>query len=545
MKIYRFAICCLLPVVCVANAARASDSGAAGDVAIADDSYIPPVVQIPATAAYSPFDSITITTPATPCNTAECRAAAVRSFRTSASGGVNQQPVFTNLVLDKVVPPTSGTPLWYGAPKSRNTSEELVKTVDINAVPWWDDSVSHPDKTDFSDDFQYTGNPEGRDWQWWVNNGFAPNDRQLPGPNSKFWDPNVDYDHFEYYTDAELAARRAAAAEGGYTDPWVEMHDSSDQPHFVNNLPPPAGKIPALSVHDRFTERAVEDLLVPQMPTFHWNETASASAESAAATAVINNVNFTGPAAAPAPAPASVSREERAGVTCRMFNAGISTAKNPACEGPTKTIAIETCEGTKYVECPFTTDWECKIWLKKPQVSEAISPRAPRIRQVNVDALAALIKSGNEITPDVADARPLVARYRTLMSMARACCTDGMVSQLASAGATQGLIYKFLVDDANFYGFGDRCLMMTDRDLNRFANTATSSIVGDVRNGCLCRQRQWYRALLAPFQQVEEAAPEWSSQRFDYTYTDGLQRQVTVSINNDVKNVLTQLNNCP
>jgi len=143
------------------------------------------------------------------------------------------------------------------------------------------------------------------------------------------------------------------------------------------------------------------------------------------------------------------------------------------------------------------------------------------------------------------DAQPLVSRYRTLMSMARACCTDGMVSQLTNAGATPGLIYKFLVDDANFYGFGDRCLMMTDRDLNRFANTATSSIVGDVRNGCLCRQRQWYRALLAPFQQLEEAAPQFSSQMFNYTYTDGLQRQVTVSINNDVKNVLNQLNNCP
>ena len=32
---------------------------------------------------------------------------------------------------------------------------------------------------------------------------------------------------------------------------------------------------------------------------------------------------------------------------------------------------------------------------------------------------------------------------------------------------------------------------------------------------------------------------------FNYTYKDGLQREITVSINNDVQNVLKQLAQCP
>jgi hypothetical protein len=132
------------------------------------------------------------------------------------------------------------------------------------------------------------------------------------------------------------------------------------------------------------------------------------------------------------------------------------------------------------------------------------------------------------------------------MRSANACCTDGLVYSLKNAGASEGLIYKFMADDANFYGFGSRCLMMTDEELDtKYPNTATAAVAADVRNGCLCRGRQWFAAMLAPFQQAYAAAPEFADQKFYYTYTDGLQRQTTVSINNDVQNVLKQLELCP
>ena len=132
------------------------------------------------------------------------------------------------------------------------------------------------------------------------------------------------------------------------------------------------------------------------------------------------------------------------------------------------------------------------------------------------------------------------------MKSASACCTDGMAYSLKQAGASDGLVYKFLADDANFYGFGSRCLMMTDAELDtKYPNTATAAVAADVRNGCLCRGRQWFTAMLAPFNQVYNALPEFKDAKFYYTYTDGLQRKTMVSINNDVQNVMKQLAQCP
>ena len=143
-------------------------------------------------------------------------------------------------------------------------------------------------------------------------------------------------------------------------------------------------------------------------------------------------------------------------------------------------------------------------------------------------------------------AAPLLARYKMLLNSARACCTDGMAYSLRRAGASDGLVYKFMADDANFYGFGTRCLMMTDNELDtKYPNTSTAAVAADVRNGCLCRGRQWFNAMLAPFNDAYAAVPEFKDAKFNYTYTDGLGREITVSVNNDVQNVMYQLAQCP
>ena len=195
--------------------------------------------------------------------------------------------------------------------------------------------------------------------------------------------------------------------------------------------------------------------------------------------------------------------------------------------------------------CPFDTETECEIWRRKPIVRETVSPRSPRIRSDALEAFVDAAKCSNISANDTVSA-PLLDRYKMLMRSANACCTDGMVYALKRAGASDGLVYKFLADDANFYGFGSRCLMMTDDELDKkYPNTSTAAIAADVRNGCLCRGRQWFEAMLAPFKQVYSVAPEFANQKFYYTYTDGLQRQTTVSVNNDVQNVLKQLEWCP
>jgi hypothetical protein len=196
--------------------------------------------------------------------------------------------------------------------------------------------------------------------------------------------------------------------------------------------------------------------------------------------------------------------------------------------------------------CPFDTDTECEIWRKKPIVRETVSPRSPKIRDEKLYSFIASAACNSDITASHPDAKPLLERYKMLMASAQACCTDGMAYSLQQAGAGNDLIYKFLSDDANFYGFGSRCLMMTDHDLDtQYPNTATAVVAADVRNGCLCRGRQWFKAMLAPFEQAYRALPEFKNADFYYTYKDGLQREVTVSVNNDVQNVLKQLDQCP
>ncbi len=196
--------------------------------------------------------------------------------------------------------------------------------------------------------------------------------------------------------------------------------------------------------------------------------------------------------------------------------------------------------------CPFETDAECAIWRRKPMVRENVSPRSPRVRAAKMDEFINVARCDMALRADNPVAAPLLDRYKTLMRASRACCTDGMTNALRDAGASDGLIYKFLSDDANFYNIGARCLMTTDAELDtKYPNTATAAVAADVRNGCLCRNRQLFESMLAPFKTVYDTIPDFQDAKFYYTYTDGVGRQITVSVNNDIKNVLNQLALCP
>lgn len=209
-------------------------------------------------------------------------------------------------------------------------------------------------------------------------------------------------------------------------------------------------------------------------------------------------------------------------------------------------VVAEAFQNINSDGCPFETDAECDIWRKKPIMRETVSPRSPKVRDAKLYDFIAAAACNKDITASHPAAKPLLERYKMLMSSAQACCTDGMVYSLKQAGASADLIYKFLSDDANFYGLGSRCLMMTDHDLDtKYPNTATAVVAADVRNGCLCRGRQWFQAMLAPFTQAYNALPGFKEADFYYTYQDGLKREITVSVNNDVQNVLKQLEQCP
>ncbi len=201
---------------------------------------------------------------------------------------------------------------------------------------------------------------------------------------------------------------------------------------------------------------------------------------------------------------------------------------------------------TSGVYCPFETEEECMVWFKKPHVRESVLPIFRTTTDQQIEDLIALIRSGEEITSDTPEAQFLVDRYKLLAKNSQSCCSDGMVDQLQRAGASEDLIYKFLVDDANFYQLGQRCLFVNDLDLNeKFPNTATSIMVADVRNTCLCQQKQKFKDILGDFVTIYNEEPEFGRQPFEYTYRDGLGRTMKVSIMRDITNIIKQIEACP
>jgi len=197
--------------------------------------------------------------------------------------------------------------------------------------------------------------------------------------------------------------------------------------------------------------------------------------------------------------------------------------------------------------CPhYLTTRECDIWLTKPHFRESRKNMLSGLRAAHMNEIVNVIRADVTLTGNHSVAKPLVDRYLLLMAAANACCRDGMNHHLRRSGASQGLIYKFVMDDANFHLFGQRCLMTSDRDLDwNFTDMMLAEVMADVRNTCLCRSRAWFRGLLEPFTQLYTVMPEFAEQEFLFSYRDGLQRTVTVSINRDVQNVLFLLGACP
>ena len=196
--------------------------------------------------------------------------------------------------------------------------------------------------------------------------------------------------------------------------------------------------------------------------------------------------------------------------------------------------------------CPFDTDVECAIWAKKPIYGTNVLPRNPHINSVKLDGILATLTFNGDISGNDELAKPLLDRYLALMRTSQTCCTEGIIHRLRQDGASDKKIYNFLTDDANKYAVGMRCMVMDDNDTSGFYSYGvTAEMVMDVRNSCLCKNRQWVDSLLEPFFDLYQLAPDFEYMPFYYTYMDGLQREITVSINGDVQNVFENLQYCP
>ena len=204
----------------------------------------------------------------------------------------------------------------------------------------------------------------------------------------------------------------------------------------------------------------------------------------------------------------------------------------------------ETC--TYDYGCPFETAEECAIWYKKPSYKTVVTPRAPHINPVLVDDMLYTIYSDCNVSANDPSMAPLLQRYKMLMNASQSCCTSGMLYKMQQRNFSESTIYKFLKDDANYFATTLRCTVIPDDEIaDNYSYGVNGNMVADVRNACLCKNKQWFETLLQPFKDIYERAPEFQYAAFQYKYIDGLQRHITVSVNDDVQTVLDLLKDCP
>ena len=224
-----------------------------------------------------------------------------------------------------------------------------------------------------------------------------------------------------------------------------------------------------------------------------------------------------------------------------------SSGCNECCEKATcmeESCQTEYCNHT--YDCPFKTSQECEIWYKKPVYNEAVNPREPCINSMNFDNILNAIENCVDASANDAVFEPLIERYKMLMRASKSCCTEGIIYKLQTYGASDYQIYQFLKSDANFFNVGARCLVLDDSDIyDDYYDVVDGETVSDVRNACLCKNRKWFDSLLAPFAQIYQTIPEFKYVEFNYDYTDSMQRNVSVSVNKDVQNVIDMLEVCP
>jgi len=210
----------------------------------------------------------------------------------------------------------------------------------------------------------------------------------------------------------------------------------------------------------------------------------------------------------------------------------------------TKPVCDNTCKHD--YNCPFDTAEECAVWYKKPVYKQNVYPRAPHFSSIKMDEILYGINSNSEISANDSFAKPLLERYQMLQMASKSCCTAGIVYKMKLNGKDEESVYDFIKDDVNYFAVGSRCLMTTNDEItNKYSNGVDGEMVSDVRNACLCKNREWFEKLLAPFKDVYKRAPQFEPTPFNYTYTDGMQREITISVNQDVQNTLNLLSQCP
>jgi len=196
--------------------------------------------------------------------------------------------------------------------------------------------------------------------------------------------------------------------------------------------------------------------------------------------------------------------------------------------------------------CPFDTVEECEVWYKKPVHKVSLEPRSEHLNPALMDNMLYAIYANCDVSANDDAMAPLLGRYKMLMNASQKCCTTGIVYKMQQAEISEYDIYEFLKDNANRFAIGERCMVLSNEEIaHNYSFGVTGQMVADVRNTCLCKNRKWFESLLQPFVDIYNRAPVFEDKPFPYTYTDGLQREITVFVNPEVQTTLGLLSACP
>lgn len=196
-------------------------------------------------------------------------------------------------------------------------------------------------------------------------------------------------------------------------------------------------------------------------------------------------------------------------------------------------------------KCPFETKFECDIWLKKPTIKTYFESDNYNISENEINNFITSAQNNSNFKATDMAAAPILKRYKKLMRYSTICCTGRIINKMKSNGASYNSIYNFLTDDLKLSKMGNRCIMMTPDDLDQGNKTAvTKTIAFQVKNKCLCNNKKLLANLLNPFKIIYEKYPAFENNNFNYTYTDKLDQEITVSINSDILRILADLEQC-
>lgn len=204
------------------------------------------------------------------------------------------------------------------------------------------------------------------------------------------------------------------------------------------------------------------------------------------------------------------------------------------------------CSDCERKDCPFDNKADCEIWHKKPTYKQNAYPRAPHFNCAITDDILYAINSTSDLSANEKVSKPLLERYLMLQRASESCCEAGIIHKMRQNGADEEDIYNFLKDDANYYAIKTRCLMTANDEISdKYSYGVDGKMIFDVRNACLCKNKDWFNDLISPFKDIYKHAPQFMSMDFNYKYTDTMKRDICVSVNKDIQTTMNLLESCP